>query len=146
VTVRLALIGVMTLLPACSGTAPAPPGPESVGGTVERLDGLALTLATSTGPVRVQLEPSTPVANVVATDRAHITDGSFLGIGSVTASDGSQRAVDVTAFPEALRGTDEGSYPWNRPGVDGGGKMTNGREERPRGAHVDDRGCDDPRT
>jgi len=116
----------MILLPACGGTSPATRGPERVGGTVQRLDGSALTVETSTGSVRVHLSPSTAVDTVVATDRAHITDGSFLGVGSVTAPDGSQRAVEITVFPEAMRGTGEGSYAWNRPGVDGGGRMTNG--------------------
>ena len=52
-------------------------------------------------------------ATVGQSDRAHITDGSFLGITSVTDPDGSQRAVEVHVFPEAMRGTGEGSYDWD---------------------------------
>jgi hypothetical protein len=83
-------------------------------------------VATSTGTVRVRLAPSTPVATLVQSDRAQITDGSFLGITSVTEPDGSQRAVEVHVFPEAMRGTGEGSYGWDWPGAQGGSKMTNG--------------------
>ena len=53
-------------------------------------------------------------------------DGSFLGIAWATQPDGSQRAAEVTVFPESMRGTGEGSYAWDRPGDEGGGKMTNG--------------------
>jgi hypothetical protein len=75
----------------------------------------------------VQLVQSTTVATVVASDRDHIADGSFLGITSVTASDGSERAVEVHVFPEAMRGTGEGSHEWDFPGVRGSAsRMTNG--------------------
>jgi len=84
-------------------------------------------VATSTGSERVQLAPSTLVTSVVQSDRAHITDGSFLGIASVTQPDGSQRAVEVTVLPEEMRGAGEGSYAWDLPNVNGGrSKMTNG--------------------
>jgi hypothetical protein len=67
------------------------------------------------------------ITTVVQSDREHITDGSFVGITSVAQPDGSQRAVEVHVFPEAMRGTGEGSYAWDLPGVDGGGsRMTNG--------------------
>jgi hypothetical protein len=112
---------------ACGNRSSASTSPDHIRGTVQSLDGQVLTVATSNGSVRVQLATSTHVATVVQSDRAHLTDGSFLGITSVTQPDGSQRAVEVHVFPEAMRGTGEGSYGWDLPGVDGGGsKMTNG--------------------
>jgi hypothetical protein len=65
------------------------------------------------------------IAAVVHSDREHISDGGFLGITSITQPDGSQRAVEVHVFPDAMRGTGEGSYAWDLPGT-GGSKMTNG--------------------
>jgi hypothetical protein len=131
-TALSALLCTAIMLQGCGGkssssTATAA-APERIRGTVQSVDGQVLTVATAAGPVRVQLAPSTPVATVVQTDRAHITPGSFLGIGSVTAPDGSQRAAEVTVFPESMRGTGEGSYPWNGPAAGGGGsgQMTNG--------------------
>jgi hypothetical protein len=100
--------------------------PDRIRGTVQSLDSTVLTVATPDGSVRVQLAPSTPVATVVQSDRAHITSGTFLGIASVTAPDGSQRAAEVTVFPESMRGTGEGSYAWDLPGVGANSKMTNG--------------------
>lgn len=119
-----ALFCAAALLEAAGGQPPTKP--EHIRGTVESLDGNVLTVATSTGSVRVQLPPSARVATVVQSDRAHITDGSFLGITSVTDPDGSQRAVEVHVFPEAMRGTGEGSSVWDWPGAQGGSKMTNG--------------------
>ncbi len=118
----------MTVLPlACRHSSAASTSPEHIRGTVQSLDGQVLTVATSTGTARVHLAQATLVATVVESDREHITDGSFLGITSVTQPDGSERAVEVHVFPEAMRGTGEGSYGWDLPGVDGGGsKMTNG--------------------
>jgi hypothetical protein len=110
-------------------TAKAPrarTGPEHVRGIIEGLDGDVLTVMTASGSVRVRLAASTPVFRVVRSDRAQIEDGSFLGITSVTDPDGSQRAVEVHVFPEAMRGTGEGSYGWDWPGAPGGGTMING--------------------
>src|ERR1700730_8562191 len=119
-----ALLCAAVLLEAAGGQPSTQP--EHIRGTVESLDGGVLTGAASPGSVRVRLAPSTPVATLVQSDRAHITDGSFLGITSVTGPDGSQRAVEVHVFPEAMRGTGEGSYGWDWPGAQGGSKMTNG--------------------
>src|SRR5258708_35542704 len=99
---------------------------EHVRGTIQSLDGEVLTVATSPGSMRVRLAPSTTVATIVQSDRAHITEGSFLGITSVADPDGSQRAVEVHVFSEAMRGTGEGSYGWDWPGVSRSSKMTNG--------------------
>jgi hypothetical protein len=125
-TVPLALLCSAIVLQGCGPKSSPSIAAERIRGTVQSLDGDVLTVATSADTVRVRLIPSTPVATVVPTDRAHITDGSFLGIGSATQPDGSQRAAEVTVFPESMRGTGEGSYAWNRPGVEGGGRMTNG--------------------
>jgi hypothetical protein len=66
------------------------------------------------------------VIQVVAADRSQITDSSFLGIGSEKQPDGSLRAVEITVFPESMRGAGEGNYAWNHPDIQGGGRMTNG--------------------
>jgi hypothetical protein len=109
---------------------------EHIRGAIQNLDGQVLTVATSAGSVRVRLEPSTRVATVVQSDRARITDGSFLGITSVTESEVSRRAVEVHVFPEAMRGTGEGSYGWDWPGASGNSKMTNGTASKMTNATV----------
>ena len=124
-TIITMLLSMALLLQACSKSSVSSQ-PEHVRGTIESLDGQVLTVATSDGSVRVQLAPSTAIATVVQSDRAHLTDGSFLGITSVAEPDGSRRAVEVHVFPEAMRGTGEGNYGWDWPGASGNSKMTNG--------------------
>jgi hypothetical protein len=124
-TVNTALLSVALLLQACGKPSPSSQ-PEHVRGTIQNLDGQVLTVATSAGSVRVQMALSTVVATLVQSDRAHLTDGSFLGITSVAEPDGSRRAVEVHVFPEAMRGTGEGNYGWDWPGASGNSKMTNG--------------------
>jgi hypothetical protein len=124
-TVLATLLGAALLLPACSKPT-ASSQPAHVRGAIEMVDGQALTVGTSDGSVRVQLAPSTAIAAVVQSDRAHLTDGSFLGITSVAKPDGSRRAVEVHIFPEAMRGAGEGSRGWDWPGASGNSEMTNG--------------------
>ena len=99
---------------------------EHVRGTVVSVDTAAIVVATANGSVRVQLAPETGFATVVKSDRQHITDGSFLGIASVTATDGSQRATGVFILPEAQRASAEGQFDWDLPSSATGSKMTNG--------------------
>ncbi|HEX2456672.1 MAG TPA: hypothetical protein VHI99_23440, partial [Vicinamibacterales bacterium] len=98
-------------------------GAEHVRGTVVSIDAAAIVVATANGSVRVQLAPETGFATVVKSDRQHLTDGSFLGIASVTATDGSQRATGVTILPEAQRASAEGQFDWDLPSTATGSKM-----------------------
>ena len=108
--------------PAAAATAP-----ENIRGTIQTVDGEALTATTSAGPVRVRLGPSTTVAAVVQADAAHIAEGAYVGIASVADADGSQRAVGALVFPEAMRGAAEGHGGWDWPnGAKAASKMTNG--------------------
>src|SRR4051812_49300500 len=111
---------------AVHSKATAAAGPQQIRGTIQSVGDTGLVVMTVNGPVRLALADTTGVAAVIASDRQHITNGSFLGIGSATQPDGSQRAVEITVFPEALRGTGEGSYPWNHPDGSSDRKMTNG--------------------
>jgi len=99
---------------------------ERVRGTVASIDAAAIVVATASGSVRVQLVPATAFATVAKSDRQRITDGSFLGIASVTAKDGSDRAAGVTILPEAQRASAEGQFDWDLPNAATGSKMTNG--------------------
>lgn len=114
-----------------ASAAPAPPAALHIRGTVQSLQGKILTLSTLNGPVRVQLPAKPLVVGVIPSDRAHIKDGAFLGIASVPGANGAQRAREVVIFPEAGRGTGEGSYAWDLPGGTAAhSKMTNGTATR----------------
>ena len=120
-----AVLGGAILLQACGGR-PAASNSDHIRGTLESLNGSVLTVDTTTGSVRVQLDGATMITAVIQSDRAHITDGSFLGITSVPGPDGSERAVEIHVFPESMRGAGEGRREWDLPGAGRSSKMTNG--------------------
>jgi len=64
---------------------------------------------------------------VVKATLADIKAGSFVGIGAMPQSDGTQRALEVLIFPEAMRGTGEGHYSWD---LQPKSTMTNGNVEQ----------------
>jgi hypothetical protein len=107
--------------------ATASGGAQQLRGTLQTVSATELVVMTANGAVHVAMPTATQAAAVAPSDRSHIANGSFLGIGSTTEPDGSQTAVEITVFPEALRGTGEGSYAWNHgDGSATGSKMTNG--------------------
>ena len=117
-------------LAASSIAQAAPAAPVHIRGTVASVQGKMMTVTSATGPVRVQLAAKIPIVSVIPSDRAHIKDGTFLGIASRPQANGSQRAMEVVVFPEAARGTGEGSYAWDLPGSGAHSKMTNGTVSR----------------
>ena len=44
---------------------------------------------------------------------ADVKQGVFVGITAMPQPDGTQKAVEIHIFPEALRGTGEGHRPWD---------------------------------
>jgi len=59
---------------------------------------------------------------VVKASMADIKPGSFIGSAATPQADGSQKALEVHIFPEAMRGTGEGHRPYFIPNS----TMTNG--------------------
>ena len=107
--------------------APPPANAVRVRGTIQSMTAKLLTISSASGPIKVLLAGPPQVVSVVPSSRSQIKPGSFLGIASVVAPNGSQRAAEVVVFPEAGRGTGEGNYAWDLPTGGGGhSKMTNG--------------------
>jgi hypothetical protein len=120
------IVLLAALSQACGRGTATQAGPQRISGTIQSLSGQTLAVSTPSGPVSVQLSTATPIAQVIAADRSQISSNSFLGIGSQRQPDGSLRAVEITVFPESMRGTGEGNRDWNHPDIQGGGRMTNG--------------------
>jgi hypothetical protein len=94
--------------------AQQPPTPTRVRGTIEAVDGNVLAVK-SRGGEDVKLNMTGDV-NVVGIARIALSDikvGSFIGTTTVPGPDGSQNAVEVHVFPESMRGTGEGSRPYD---------------------------------
>ena len=63
--------------------------------------------------LKVALADNPQIAGVVKASLSDIKQGSFVGVTAMPQADGSQRALEVHIFPEAMRGTGEGHYPWD---------------------------------
>jgi len=97
-------------------------------GTIERIDGSIYVVKARDGAeLKVTLADNPQIAGVVKASLSDIKQGSFVGVTAMPQADGSQSALEVHIFPEAMRGTGEGHYPWDlRPQS----TMTNANVER----------------
>jgi hypothetical protein len=85
-----------------------------VRGTIERIDGSTYMVKARDGAeLKVTLADSPQIAGVVKASLSDIKQGSFVGITGMPRPDGSQTALEVHIFPESMRGTGEGHYPWD---------------------------------
>lgn len=89
-----------------------------VRGEIEKVDGSTLTVKARDGnSLTVKVGDNARISGVVKASLADVKQGAYIGISAMPQPDGSQRAIHVHIFPEALRGTSEGFTPWdNRPG------------------------------
>jgi len=85
-----------------------------VRGTIERVEGQTLVVKSREGAeLKVVLADNALVVAIVKASLSDIKQGSFVGVTGMPQADGSQKAVEVHIFPEAMRGTGEGHRPWD---------------------------------
>ncbi len=112
------------LLLAIAGPALAGEPPPRTRGTIERLDGDTLTLATRGGQkVLFKLTPDTKIVGAIEAQLGAIKPDTYIGTSAAPQADGTLKAIEVHVFPESMRGTGDGYYPWD---LDGANTMTNG--------------------
>jgi hypothetical protein len=114
---RTKLSAVVIVLAACVTTsisAFAEDTPARVRGTLQKMDGNNLTIATKSGKeADVPLKDGAPIIAVTKGAMSDIKSNSFVGITAMPQPDGTQKAVEVHVFEESLRGVGEGHYPWD---------------------------------
>jgi len=94
--------------------AQQPPVPTRVRGTIEGVAGDVLAVKSRGGEdVKLHMTGDMRVDGITKISLADIKVGSFVGATTVPGPDGSQSAVEVHVFPEAMRGTGEGSRPYD---------------------------------
>jgi hypothetical protein len=94
-----------------------------VRGTIEKVDGNTLTVKAADGAaVTLMLTGDAKVVGIVKATLADVKEGSFVGSAAMPQPDGSQKALEVHIFPDAMRGTGEGHRPYTVPNS----TMTNG--------------------
>jgi hypothetical protein len=108
-----AFLLTMLALPVAAQSPPANP-PVRIRGTVDKLDGQALTVESRDGQqVTVMLAPNVAVAFLVKKSLADIKAGDFVASTSMKGTDGKNHSIELRIFPEAMRGLGEGQYAWD---------------------------------
>jgi hypothetical protein len=108
--IALAMVAASSL----SAIAQPSPTPSRVRGTIEGIDGDVVAVKSRSGDdVKLHMTADMRIVGIVKISLADIKVGSFVGATTVPGPDGSQNAVEVHVFPEAMRGTGEGSRPYD---------------------------------
>lgn len=103
--------------------AAAPRTTTRLRGVLEQVDADSMKMKERSGEeITLALAPNFAIVEVLPTDLSSIKLGSFVGVGAMPRPDGTQEALEVLVFPEAMRGTGEGHYPWD---MQPGSTMTN---------------------
>jgi hypothetical protein len=129
--VRSLLVALALLIaaPAVAADAPAPPSPppSPVSGTVVSIDATSIVVKGADGKDNsFKLGPKVGVTRSRSGTLADVKAGQFIGCTAVEGPDGKLRATEIHIFPESMRGTGEGHYPWMNQAKT---TMTNGNVE-----------------
>jgi hypothetical protein len=119
-TIRVSALIRRILVPAMIVGLPAyaiaqqAPGPSRVRGTIEAVDGDMLLVKSRTGEdFKLRVTGETRVVGIVKISLSDIKPNSFIGTTTVPGADGVANAIEVHVFPENMRGTGEGSRPFD---------------------------------
>ena len=121
---RVTGASAFALFLAVSMAAGQTPEVVRVRGTIENVEGSTLSVKDRSGvPLTIKVADNAPVNAVVKAAYSDIKANSYIAVTAVPQPDGSQRAVAILIFPEALRGIAEGHRPWD---LSPNSTMTNG--------------------
>jgi hypothetical protein len=109
------LVAVAVVVMSSLGAiAQQPPSPSRVRGAIEAVDGDMLAVKSRSGEdFKLRMAGDMRLAGIVKISLSDIKVGSFVGTTTVPGPDGSHNAVEVHVFPEEMRGTGEGSRPFD---------------------------------
>jgi hypothetical protein len=104
----------VALLFAASFAAAQAPQTVRVRATLENVSVPMLTAKARDGAeMKIKLADNAPVNEVVKASLSDIKDNSYIAVTAMPQPDGSQKAVAILIFPEAMRGVAEGHRPWD---------------------------------
>jgi hypothetical protein len=99
---------------SASAWAQQSPTPTRSRGTIENVDGKTMNIKTREGTdVKVNMTDDIAVIGIAKTSLSDIKQGSYIGVSGMPQPDGSQKALAIHIFPEAMRGAAEGFRPWD---------------------------------
>jgi Domain of unknown function (DUF5666) len=94
--------------------AQQPPQTTRIRGTIEAVDGPVLSIKSRDGTdMKVTVTDNASVTGVTKIAKSDIKPGSYIGVSGMPQPDGTQKALAIHVFPEAMRGTGEGFRPWD---------------------------------
>jgi hypothetical protein len=94
--------------------AQQPPSPTRVRGTIEGVAGDVLDVKSRSGEdFKLRMASDMRLVGITKISLSDIKVGSFVGATTVPGPDGTNNAVEVHVFPEEMRGTGEGSRPFD---------------------------------
>jgi len=94
--------------------AQQPPSPSRVRGTIEAVEADVLAVKSRSGEdFKLHMAGDIRVVGITKIALSDIKVGSFIGTTTVPGPDGGNNAVEVHVFPEDMRGTGEGSRPFD---------------------------------
>ena len=113
-TKRLIGVTALGLMLVASTSFAQQPQTVRVRGTVEAADGPMITVKSRDGQnYKIKLTDNAAVRGIVKAPLSDIKENSFIGVTGMPQADGSQKAMEIHIFPEAMRGTGEGHRPWD---------------------------------
>jgi len=113
----------VALLFAASFAAAQAPQTVRVRATLENVSVPMLTAKSRDGAeMKIKLADNAPVNEVVKATLADIKADSYIAVTAMPQPDGTQKAVAILIFPEAMRGVGEGHRPWD---LEANSTMTN---------------------
>jgi hypothetical protein len=116
------------LLALTAPVANAQESPVRVRGTIDRIEGdVYIVKARSGAELKIKLPDNVMVVALIKASLADIKQGSYVGVAGMPQADGSQKALEVHIFPEAMRGTGDGHRGWDLQPTS---TMTNGNVEQ----------------
>jgi hypothetical protein len=111
---RALVILAVVVASSLSAIAQQSPAPSRVRGTIAGVDGDVLSVKARSGEdVKLRMTGDMRIVGIIRISLADIKVGSFIGTTTVPGPDGNHNAVEVHVFPENMRGTGEGSRPYD---------------------------------
>jgi hypothetical protein len=111
------ILAAAAIISAFAVTAASAQQPQVVPviGQIQGVDANLLVVKTQAGEQKVTLANNVVVWGLEKASVSDVSTGAFIGVGATPQADGSQKAIRVIIFAEAMRGTGEGHRPWTRP-------------------------------
>jgi len=123
----LTLVALGSILGSVLGSVAYAQDTVRVRGTIDRVEGPIYVVKSRDGAeLKVALAENGIVVAIVKASLSDIKPGLFVGSTAMPQPNGSQKAIEVHIFPEAMRGTGEGHYPWD---LQANSTMTNANVE-----------------